>query len=321
MTAVATTHAIPSADLLQLALLRANPRLSRFNPLPRILAFDDFDEGVNGWTELIGNHDGDLDHVSPNKRDFRPPQISSCTFFDVGTHGAMDGTYALKLATRARPDHMAVAIKRLTLAAPGRVQLEMYFTYKAEATVPYGPNDDATGAAGSWDGNTHPSEAQFGDFTISNDVCARRDGVRWMSALRYVNAGPEGRLVQRWMAKTSVQATTKMQLQGITGADVHTLRPEDWVDVPGGDQALCFNEVPTKVNWHYLRWMFDTQERRNVVLQVNEHTMDLADVPVAAYDDRYEALDGLLNFVLDVRTRCGVRNFLYVDSALISVDW
>jgi len=26
----------------------ADPRLSRFNPLPRILFFDDFDEGVSG---------------------------------------------------------------------------------------------------------------------------------------------------------------------------------------------------------------------------------------------------------------------------------
>jgi hypothetical protein len=29
----------------------ADPRLSRFSPLPRIVCIDDFDEGVNGWGE------------------------------------------------------------------------------------------------------------------------------------------------------------------------------------------------------------------------------------------------------------------------------
>ena len=37
------------------ALVSADTRLSRYNPLPRILFFDDFDEGVNGWCELIGS--------------------------------------------------------------------------------------------------------------------------------------------------------------------------------------------------------------------------------------------------------------------------
>ena len=36
--------------------------LSKFSPLPRIFFADDFDEGVNGWCELIGNHDGDLNN-------------------------------------------------------------------------------------------------------------------------------------------------------------------------------------------------------------------------------------------------------------------
>ncbi|MEC8992898.1 MAG: DUF6772 family protein [Candidatus Latescibacterota bacterium] len=31
------------------------PRLSRFSPLSRILCYDDFDEGLNGWCPLIGN--------------------------------------------------------------------------------------------------------------------------------------------------------------------------------------------------------------------------------------------------------------------------
>jgi hypothetical protein len=47
----------------------------------------------------------------------------------------------------------------------------------------------------------------------------------------------------------------------------------------------------------------------------------LRDVPVPAFDHPYEGLSNLLNFYVDVRTHAPVRNFLYLDSALISVDW
>ncbi len=39
-------------------LLAADPRLSKFSPLPRILAFDEFDSGTHGWSELLGNYNG-----------------------------------------------------------------------------------------------------------------------------------------------------------------------------------------------------------------------------------------------------------------------
>jgi hypothetical protein len=44
-------------------------------------------------------------------------------------------------------------------------------------------------------------------------------------------------------------------------------------------------------------------------------------VPVPAYTDRYDSLENLLNFYFSVRTHSGVRNFLYLDSVLVSVDW
>ena len=47
-------------DDLRLALLRADPRLSRFDPLPRMIAYDDFDQGPQGWTPLIGNYEDTL---------------------------------------------------------------------------------------------------------------------------------------------------------------------------------------------------------------------------------------------------------------------
>src|SRR5665811_975455 len=123
-------------------------RLSRFQPLERILAYDDFNTGTHGWVELLGNYDGhsNLDTVDDHMHDFRPPQLSSCSFFDVGTHGAMSGTYALKVATRPEAGHTAVAIRRLTMAGRGRVQFETYFTYKAEAASE--ENDTASQAGG-----------------------------------------------------------------------------------------------------------------------------------------------------------------------------
>jgi len=309
--------AASSGQPFRRALIEADPALSKFNPLPHILFCDDFDEGINGWTELQANHSGNLDDLKPNMRDMRPPQLSSCTFFDVGTHGSMSGTYALKLATRPRPFHTSAAIKRVTYARPGLVQLEMYFTFKAEQTFGTDPETAA------WDGNVSPSERNFGDFTVSNDVCEGETGPRYLAALRYLNTDFEGRPVQRWMYKTSLHVTTKMARQGglPQDRDFHVQNVTDWKEAPGGRQPLCFNETATKVNWHYLRWLFSIPNRRSVELQVNDVQMDLRGIPVPAYDHGYRALNHLLNFVIDVRTHRAVRNFLYLDSVLVSVDW
>jgi hypothetical protein len=289
--------------------------LSRFDPLTRILCHDDFDNGINGWCELIGNHDGNLDNIREVMADLRPPQLSNCTFFDIGTHGSMSGTYALKLATRARAKHMSQAIKRLTFRSPGLVRVEAYFTFKAEQCF---QQDGA-----HWDGNADPSELNFGDFTFSNDVCEGDDGIRHHCALRYENTDDEGRLKQRWLYKTSVQPSTKMVRSGMVkpNVDYHVIDPSDWREVPGGKQPLCYNELPTKINWHYLRWDFDTKNRCNVELEVNGHVMDLRELPVPCYDHRYKALNRLLNLCIDVRTHRPVRNFLYLDSFVLSVDW
>jgi hypothetical protein len=308
---MSTSRTAPQAPLAP-----ANPGLDRFNPLGRILSYDDFDRGLNGWTELLGNHDGDLDHVRPSFRDLRPPQLSTLSFFDIGSHGPMTGTYAMKLATRPLAGHTACAIKRMTLVGEAPVQLEMYFAVKAEARQGlgvYGEQD--------WDGNRDLSEADFGSFTISNDI-GRLDGTRYHCALRYINADSSGNLVQRWHAKTSLQPTSKMQLRGETpSGDFHTVDERDWRPVIDGDRALCYNEVPTKVNWHYLRWLVDVGGGRSVELQVNDHVMDLRDVEVPTYPEHYEGLRGLFNLLLDVQSTRAVRNLLFVDSALVSVGW
>ncbi|MBS7699678.1 MULTISPECIES: DUF6772 family protein [unclassified Chelatococcus] len=303
---------------LSRAIRRSDPLLSRFNPLPRILFVNDFDDGSHGWCELSGNHDNNLDSLRRMARDLRPPQLSSLTFFDTGTHGSIDGTYALKLATRPRANHMSQAIKRFTYVKRGLVQFEMYFTFKAETIF----NQPKVGER-AWDGNFHPSASQFGDFTISNDVGEGENGERYHCALRYQNTDHAGKLIQRWQYKTSVQPTTMMEKQGLAQSpeDYHVCHPDDWEPIPGGHQPLCYNEIPTKTNWHYLRWVFDTEKRANTELQVNDLTMDLRDLPVPRYDHPYWGCERLLNFCLDVRTHCNVRNFLWVDSVVASVDW
>lgn len=290
--------------------------IGRYNPLRRILSYDDFDRGFNGWAELCGNHDGDLDSIRPTFRDLRPPQLSTVPFFDIGSHGPMTGTYALKVATRPVPGHAACLIKRLTMVREARVQFEMYFAAKAEARQGRAAYLDQ-----HWDGNEDLSGRDLGSFTISNDI-GTLDGDRYHCALRYVNTGIDGSLVQGWHYKTSLQPTTKMQLSGAQPAgDFHTISDDDWSALPGGDGQLCFNEVPTKVNWHYLRWLVDIGARRTVELQINDKTMELSDIPVPVYPEKYTGLRGLLNILLDVRTNTSVRNFLFVDSCLISVDW
>ena len=227
------------------ALLETNPEMSRFNPLRRILFYDDFDNGHNGWCELQANHNGNLDDLRPALRDMRPPQISNCSFFDIGTHGSMNGTYALKIATRPKPFHTATAIKRMTFAKPGPVQVEMWFTFKPEQTF------DKTEP---WDGNVSPSQMDFGDFTISNDICGGDGGPRFMCALRYWNTDLDNKLAEKWSYKTSLHTTTKMDRAGLRAPsqtqDYQVQDIHDWADIAGGHQPLCFNELATKVNWH-----------------------------------------------------------------------
>lgn len=313
-----------TATAIRRALLDADPKLSKFNPLSRILVHDEFETGSHGWTELIGNYDGngDLSTVDDHMRDFRPPQLSACNFFDTGTHGAMSGTYSLKLATRPIRGHTAVGIRRLTMAQKGLVQLETYFTYKTEANIKPDPASNAFGDV-VWDGNLHPTEAQFGALTVATDICGD-GGVRYHTVARYRNTDMDNRFDRRWVYPNVPEPTPREHQEGKIklgyGADFTAPNPEHWEPF-SEPMELCYNEVPTKVNWHYLRWVIDTEKRKNVELQINDQLLDMADVPVPVYEDRYDSLETLLNFYFSVRTHTDVRNFLFLDSVLISVDW
>src|SRR5699024_12577358 len=120
------------------------------------------------------------------------------------------------------------------------------------------------------------------------------------------------------------EATPRQQRQGKFAlpyaADCTAPDPHDWRYL-GEPIEMCFNEVPTKVNWHYLRWLIDTESRTNVEFQLNDRLIDMRDVPVPAYAEPYESLDNLLNLYFSVRTLSGVRKFLYLVSVVLSADW
>jgi hypothetical protein len=219
---------------------------------------------------------------------------------------------------------LAVAIKRVTSAATGLVQFETYFAFKAEQVIPdrFGRQAELR----NWDGNAAPSELQFGEVTFSNDICSTDPWSRCHGVVRYRNTDPAGNLVQRWMYPTTVEPTTRMERQGLVSLghpnqDFFSIAPEDWNPIADGHQPLCFNETASKVNWHYVRWLFDTEKSRNVEFQCNDRLMNLRHIEVPKYDEPYHGLPNLLNFYLAVRTHTNVRNFLYLDSVLVSVDW
>src|ERR1700730_8600213 len=107
--------------LLQ-TLRLADPALSRFDPLPRIICLDDFDKGFCGWTQLVGNYEGSLDTMLPGYAQHSQPMLSPLPTWDFGSHGSADGSYALKIASRARKGAQNVSIKRLTFRHRGPIR-------------------------------------------------------------------------------------------------------------------------------------------------------------------------------------------------------
>jgi hypothetical protein len=286
-----------------------------YDPLPRILTFDNFDDGIRGWCRGIANHANDLDVIPPQMRYDGPPQISNCQFFDIGTHGAMSGNYALKVASKPYPGANSTAMKRLTSRKLGLVQFETYFTFKSEVTF----EDPDNGRA--WDGNISPSEDQFGSFSVHTDLWAGSDTRRWYGTLRYVNTDPDGNLVQKWMYSPTRPVFSKDRVLDDVAPRTYKDHFLQLEEIENGHQPLCYNETATKINWHYLRWRFNSAKGRHEELTVNDLTLDLRDLDVPMITEEYKALRGLLNLKVGVQTHTSVRNFLFLDSALISVDW
>ena len=238
----------------RLAALRAQPVLSRFDPLPRILYFDDFDAGLQGWTGLMGNYEKTLDSMLPEYRDLRPPMLSNSTMWDTGSAGSLDGTYAMKLATRPQRGGMAVAVKRITWRAQRRIQMEAYVTFKPEAA------------------ELALSEVDVRAFGFLFDLQdAER---RVMPHLRYLNA-MDGQPVARWQYKKDREPLADIGGAGKTRSPFH-LAPTGWLDAPGDPQPLCYNEIATKQNWHYLKVGFDLETMSFVSFRCNDRIYDVS---------------------------------------------
>lgn len=283
---------------LQRALLQADPRLSKFEPLERILYYDDFDTGINGWTALIGNYEHSLDSVLPDYQDLRPPMLSTQSMWDTGSAGSMEGMYSLKLATRPRAGSLGTGIKRQTFRSRGKVQMECYFCFKPEAS------------------ELKLSEMDVRAFGVLFDV---QDGhnaeLRWMPHLRYLNA-INGERLGRWQFKPLTRSFHQIGDSGKTVSHFH-LGPEGWVDVPAEPQILCYNEIATKMNWHYLRMTIDLDQRRFLSFRCNDFVYDGDDLQ-AIQIPAMPNLFCMLNLAFWIETDADKRAFLYVDSVLLS---
>lgn len=275
-----------------------NVLLSRFDPLPRIVFADDFDDGLHGWSGLIGNYEGSLDSLLPEYRDLRPPMLSNGTMWDTGSAGSLDGMYALKLATRPLAGHMAVSIKRVTWRYRGPIRLEAYFTFKPEAA------------------ELALSELDVRSVGLLFDI--QDAEYRWMPHFRYLNA-LDGAFRGQWQFKRQREPLADIGATGKTRSHFH-LAPTGWEDLPAGHQPLCYNEIPTKYNWHYLRVDLDLATRAMTRLQCNDTVIALDEAGPMVMPAMAN-LWCMLNVAWWVETDVDKRAFLYLDSVVLSGDW
>ena len=276
------------------ALLRATVGLSRFDPLDRLLYYTDFGDGHGGFTETIGNYEGTLDTILPGM-DFRPPMLSNYTMWDTGTAGSMQGSYSLKLATRPLAGSVTAATKRLTWRTLGKVRLECFFGIKSEAT------------------EMILTETDVRAFGILFDL--QSGDRRLLPRLRYLNA-EHGKLVGQWQIKTDHPKKHAIGGSGKTASISH-YAPVGYTAIPGARQELCQNELPTKMNWHYLAATFDLAAMRFTEVRCNDCVYDPSgiapfELPV------WPNLRGLLNTIFFVETAVDKRAFLYLDSVCFS---
>ncbi len=275
--------------------------ISRFDPLARIIAFDDFDNGLNGWTQLTGNYEGSLDTMLEGYAGIRSPMISSLPHWDTGSHGSWDGNYALKLATRPVTGSMSAAIKRLTFREASRIRIEFYFTFKPEANEPELAETDVKSVGFLYD-------LQSGD--LSGEA-----GQRVMPHFRFLNA-LDGVHVQKWQFKRQTPGFQSVNNGEKTVSHFH-FADQDWEDLPGGRQRLCYNEIATKVNWHYVAMDFDLGDMRILSLRCNDRVHDVSGTDSI----RMPAMKNLwcmLNTCFFVEAAADKRVFLYLDSVCIS---
>jgi len=286
---------------LRQSILSADPQLSRFEPLERILFYDDFNQGLQGWTALIGNYEDSLDAMLPEYKDMRPPMLSNLSMWDSGTVGTLTGNYALKLATRPRPGSFGFAVKRSTFRLATLIRLEAFFTFKPEATKPRLGETDVRAVGVLFD-------LQDSDQKTDNPQ-------RIMPHIRYLNS-LDGKPVGCWQYKEDREPLLDIGDSGKTVSHFH-LAAEGWKDLPDGQQSLCYNEIATKQNWYYLRLDFDLASMSYRRFQCNDRVFDVTGIgpmQIPAMPN----LSCMLNSSFWIESDRDNRAFLYLDSVMLS---
>jgi hypothetical protein len=303
-----------------------------YQPLEEVVCFDDFDNGLNGWMTLTPNFRQDVFDYFPSQRrhiDWGNPMLSNATFPYAGTHGSRHGTYSMKIATRpvaARARELPVAgslgigMKRLTIPKRQLLRIEMYFVFKPEQDRPGMGDTDVRAFGFTWD--VQDSER------------------RYFPGFRYVNAA-DGKMQQRWQylraSEGSDEDWGEMGTSAISDngkgeervfikrglGSEHLGRRDDhgggdgFVDIPGGQQELCYNETPDKLNWQYLAFTIDLWQREYVELHAVDRVFDLHGLGPNLVDP-YPRISQLLNPLIWIESDTNRRVFLFVDSVLIS---
>ncbi|WP_413317949.1 DUF6772 family protein [Agrococcus sp. 1P02AA] len=305
-------------------MMHAAPPVGYSDPLPRVLAADDFDTGTCGWLDLRPNfvapdfreHSTDIDLIH-----WGPTMLSSATFAFGGTHGSAHGTYSLKVSSRASagpvtappaPGSMGLAIKRLSEPfGVRRLRVEALLAYKVEQDRPGLGVDDLRA---------------FGMFIDLQD-----EEHRWMPGVRYVNA-LDGTPVRRWQYFTETEATDVEWSYGVDGWHKAGIDPQwfgeraadgstaatAWFEP--GSQRMIYNESDDKLNWMPIALTIDVAARRYESFRVGrrEHRFPPGARPTLA--PAYADIEGLLNPVLFVEADTDRRVSLYVDSVVVSVE-
>jgi hypothetical protein len=306
-------------------IVAVDGQLERFNPLKRIVTFDDFDHGFNGWMDLTPNFvyddyesfDSQVDLTS-----WPPAMLSSASMRFAASHGSMSGTYSLKLTTapNAAPHteppadgSMGVVLKRLSrFGDPSKIQIETWYSYT--------PAQDRVGLG----------EEDIRAFGFYFDI--QDSEYRYMPGVRYVNS-LDGQLVKKWQYWQVSEGVSPEQWSfGVEDAwcqpGIDNLwygrRYEDgstdgyqWV--PGGDQDLLYNESPDKINWLYLRLTVDVARREYIELQSMDKVFDLRGIqPTLA--QRYRSIDNLINPIFYVETDTNRSVHMFLDSVLYSTE-
>lgn len=299
--------------------------LNKYQPLKKIICYDDFDKGLNGWMDLHPNYVGKdfntLRYSHVDKTQWGPLMLSSASFRLAGTHGSMNGTYSLKLSTRPvanpyteapAPGSLSHGIKRLTTHLPrGLRQYEMWYAYT--------PEQDRQGL----------SEQAMRAFGIFFDI--QDDEYRYFIGARYVNA-VNGEMVRSWQIFKAKEVSDQEWAYGVEddwckmGIDAmwYGNRYADgstdgfeWI--PNGYQDLCYNESDDKINWSYLRLLIDTEKREYIELQSGDKTFDLRGMK-PTLTAPYARIKGLFNPSMWVENDTDRRVFFFADSVVISAE-